>query len=387
MMHLLLLPIFATPLLQPPWPCNETFSVTQGNGGTTSHTGKEQYAWDFGLPVGTPIVAAAAGTISRVREDSEKGGCSSTYGNDGNYVVVDHGDGSTALYLHLMTDSVPLQVGDRVEAGDMIGRVGLTGYTCGAHLHFQIQDDCGSWYCQSKAATFDVVGTPEGGQVMTSLQCPSCDVSLDGSEQTVHEHDLSCAGRFPDDWKSHGAGWGEHALSMTVSDLVTDGTDDDAPAWRFSASNPNAYEVQVYLPIVEGLSSAVRYRVVHDDGTDDVEVNLDKIGDWQGLGVYSFARTDDPRVELVAEAEAIDNPGAIATMDALRLRPVEMRPDDAPYDTPADASDVGWGGIPNERGSDDVGGCACRLDERGSTPGGLGLLGVLFVFTRRRRRS
>ena len=382
-MMLLLLPIFATPLLQPPWPCNETFSVTQGNGGSTSHTGKEQYAWDFGLPVGTPVVAAAAGTISRMREDSEKGGCSSDYGNDGNYVVIDHGDGSTALYLHLMTDSVPREVGDRVEAGDMIGRVGMTGYTCGAHLHFQVQDNCSSWYCQSKEATFDVVGTPEEGQVMTQTQCPSCDVELDGSEQTVHEHDLSCAGRFPNDWNSHGEGWGEHALSASVSDL---GTADDPPAWRFGATSRDDYELQVYLPIVEGHTSAVRYRVVHDDGIDDVEVNLDKAGGWQELGVYAFANTDDPRVELVAEAGAIDNPGAVATMDALRLRPVQMRPDDAPYDTPADASDDGWGGLPGARGSDDVGGCACRLDERGSAPREwLALLGLALVATRRRR--
>jgi len=389
MIHWILLPIFATPLLQPPWPCGETFIVTQGNGGITSHTGKEQYAWDFGLPVGTPVVAAAAGTITRMREDSQEGGCSSSYGNDGNYVVIDHGDGTSALYLHLMTDSVPFAVGDRVESGEMIGRVGLTGFTCGAHLHLQIQDNCASWYCQSRAATFDVVGTPEEGQLMARYECPTCDVELDGEEQTVHEHDLSCAGRVPDHWDSHDVGEGEHALSVPVADLIPGDSEDDLPpAWRFSARNANPHELEVYLPIVEGHSPAVRYRVVHDDGIDDVEVNLAREAGWQGLGVYSFGRTEDPRVELVADADVVVDSAAIATMDALRLRPVHMPADDAPYDTPADASDDGWDGVSGARGTDDVGGCACRLQRRRAVPwGALGATFVFVVAARRRRRD
>ncbi|MDP7110816.1 MAG: M23 family metallopeptidase [Myxococcota bacterium] len=96
------------------------------------------------MGVGEEVWASAPGVVDRIRMDSTSGGCDAAYANDANYVVVDHGDGSAALYLHLDTNSSSLQQGDPVCAGDVVGRVGLTGWVCGAHLHFQIQDVCNS---------------------------------------------------------------------------------------------------------------------------------------------------------------------------------------------------------------------------------------------------
>nr|MCH9679899.1 M23 family metallopeptidase [Deltaproteobacteria bacterium] len=168
------------PSLQAPWPCNDSFVVSQSNGGAVSHQGVEQFAWDFDLDEGDPVLAAAGGTVIHLRTDSTVGGCDPSFGNDANYVVIDHGDGSAGLYLHMSPHSSPLAVGDTVETGDLIGRVGLTGWVCGDHLHFQVQQICGSWYCQSVSASFAGQGVPGLFEAVQSNNCPSCDADLDG---------------------------------------------------------------------------------------------------------------------------------------------------------------------------------------------------------------
>lgn len=87
-------------------------------------------AVDLGAPSGTPIYAAAAGTVIV----SKVGGYNGGYGN---YIVIDHGRGIQTLYSHLATDLVT--VGQRVEAGERIGTVGITGAATGYHLHFEVR--------------------------------------------------------------------------------------------------------------------------------------------------------------------------------------------------------------------------------------------------------
>lgn len=57
----------------------------------------------------------------------------------GNIVVVDHGDGLKSLYAHMGTISVG--VGDQIGPETVIGTVGLTGHTTGAHVHLEIHDN------------------------------------------------------------------------------------------------------------------------------------------------------------------------------------------------------------------------------------------------------
>jgi MYXO-CTERM domain-containing protein len=140
------------PVLEVPWPCGNSYPCTQGNGGQASHTGLAQYAWDFAMPSGSDIVAVHGGTVLMLEMDSQVGGCSDVYANDANYVLIDHRDGTAGLYLHVEGNSSSLRVGDAVAAGDVIARVGQTGWTCGPHLHFQVQEICGSWWCQSVPA-------------------------------------------------------------------------------------------------------------------------------------------------------------------------------------------------------------------------------------------
>lgn len=59
----------------------------------------------------------------------------------GNRVTVDHGDGLVTKYFHLANGSIPVKPGDSVTAGQRIGQMGSTGYSTGAHLHFQLEID------------------------------------------------------------------------------------------------------------------------------------------------------------------------------------------------------------------------------------------------------
>lgn len=80
---------------------------------------------DLGAPTGTPIGAAAAGTVTFA---GERGGY-------GNLVIVDHGNGTETRYAH--QDTLGVRAGQVVEAGEPLGTVGSTGQSTGPHLHFE----------------------------------------------------------------------------------------------------------------------------------------------------------------------------------------------------------------------------------------------------------
>jgi murein DD-endopeptidase MepM/ murein hydrolase activator NlpD len=92
------------------------------NGGpyTSYHSGV-----DFRAPVGTPVHAAAAGTVVLAEPMALWG----------NAIVIDHGWGVLTGYGHLST--IEVQVGQQVLRGEMIGKVGNTGLSTGAHLHWE----------------------------------------------------------------------------------------------------------------------------------------------------------------------------------------------------------------------------------------------------------
>jgi murein DD-endopeptidase MepM/ murein hydrolase activator NlpD len=81
--------------------------VTQGPGGGFSHsTVQSMHAYDFGLDVGTPLVAVDDGVIAHLRGDIRPGNpCYSGGGpacaNTVNYVVIAHSDGTDTAYLHI----------------------------------------------------------------------------------------------------------------------------------------------------------------------------------------------------------------------------------------------------------------------------------------------
>ncbi len=59
----------------------------------------------------------------------------------GNFVIIDHGNGVSSCYAHMQDGSMKVAVGDKVQQGQPIGKVGSTGYSTGPHLHFEIRID------------------------------------------------------------------------------------------------------------------------------------------------------------------------------------------------------------------------------------------------------
>jgi murein DD-endopeptidase MepM/ murein hydrolase activator NlpD len=59
-------------------------------------------------------------------------------GSAGNAVVIDHPDGTTTKYFHLMDNSIKVRVGQKIQPGQVIGNVGSTGRSTGPHLHFEV---------------------------------------------------------------------------------------------------------------------------------------------------------------------------------------------------------------------------------------------------------
>ncbi len=113
--------------------------VTQGHNGDFTHFGSNQYALDFDLDTGTPIHTARDGVVIEVKEDSSRGGLGAAYSQDGNYVLIAHDDGSFGNYVHLRLNGAEVEVGQRVEVGQLIGYSGATGRASGPHLHFDVR--------------------------------------------------------------------------------------------------------------------------------------------------------------------------------------------------------------------------------------------------------
>jgi len=113
--------------------------LSQGFGGAFTHYGENEYAVDFDMDVGTPVYAARSGVIAEVKEDSRVGGPSASYGDDANYILILHDDGSFGNYAHLMFNGAIVEPGMEVRAGDMIGYSGNTGRSSGPHLHFDVR--------------------------------------------------------------------------------------------------------------------------------------------------------------------------------------------------------------------------------------------------------
>ncbi len=85
---------------------------------------------DAAAPTGTPVLAAAGGTVVHVVEGL------TAYGT---LVVLDHGDRVATTYSHL--SAVDVGIGQTVGRGEQVGKVGSTGFATGPHLHFELRFD------------------------------------------------------------------------------------------------------------------------------------------------------------------------------------------------------------------------------------------------------
>lgn len=111
------------------WPCPSSHKITSDYGPRESPTAgasTNHKGIDIGAAYGADIVAADSGVV-----------IVSTYSNSaGNYIVIDHGNGICTVYMHASSRLV--SVGNTVTRGQVIAKVGSTGYSTGNHLHFGV---------------------------------------------------------------------------------------------------------------------------------------------------------------------------------------------------------------------------------------------------------
>jgi murein DD-endopeptidase MepM/ murein hydrolase activator NlpD len=109
------------------WPVSG--AITSGFG---PRWGRMHEGLDIAGGAGTPIAAAAAGTVI----------LAGSQGGYGNLVVVDHGGGLSTAYAHL--SSIAVSTGQSVGQGTVVGGMGTTGNSTGVHLHFEVRVNGGA---------------------------------------------------------------------------------------------------------------------------------------------------------------------------------------------------------------------------------------------------
>ena len=125
-----------------------TVVVTKGQWGwpATCSNISSPYGWRWGslhdgtdiagCGYGSSIFAAQAGTVITSRKKT--GGFAGGYGDNGEYIVIDHHNGFYTMYAHMCPGCRAVQEGQYVEKGQVIGGMGQTGWATGVHLHFAI---------------------------------------------------------------------------------------------------------------------------------------------------------------------------------------------------------------------------------------------------------
>ncbi len=176
------------------WPIGST-NATNGNvyGGNPSTTNVSSpygprtingiYSFHKGVDIAATcnqnvIIATKSGTVTKVNDTCPSYG---SYQNDcgggyGNYVMIDHGDGTSSVYAHMYSGSVTVNVGDTVQQGEKVGMMGSSGSSTGCHLHFEIRIN------DSQVDPLEYISADNPRPVVRNI---SIDAGSEGGQQAV----------------------------------------------------------------------------------------------------------------------------------------------------------------------------------------------------------
>jgi len=150
-----------------PYSTDKAYRILQTYGSRFSHRGREEFAIDFDMPIGTPVHAARSGVVARIVESNSKGCWEDGCGQYANFVVILHRDDTTGEYYHLDKGGVLVEVGDTVTRGQKIALSGNTGHTTMPHLHFAVYRAVSWGKTQSIAVRFQgadgIIDRPKRG--------------------------------------------------------------------------------------------------------------------------------------------------------------------------------------------------------------------------------
>lgn len=118
-----------------PIPGRSRSDITCGFYGYSGHGGADFARNSKGAAEGLPVVAAKAGVVTTSMAKKNSSGSYTSYGE---YIKINHQDGTSTLYAHMQPGSRLVEKGEYVSQGQQIGTVGRTGHVTGPHLHFEI---------------------------------------------------------------------------------------------------------------------------------------------------------------------------------------------------------------------------------------------------------
>ena len=152
------------------WP---TWTVGSGNWDDplNAHGGVQKFAIDFMAPANTDIHAARGGKVTFVVENESLNVTEYPpgYTGMGNYMFIEHQDGTYGVYFHMVQNGVLVNVGDRVHRGDHIAEVGNTGNSSDNHLHFESGKQC-PWQQCPNLPNYDTVDIRYDAKVGSQAQ-------------------------------------------------------------------------------------------------------------------------------------------------------------------------------------------------------------------------
>lgn len=151
-----------------PWPGGVTRLCCQSNRGVVSHRGWSEFAYDFAMPVGSPVCAARGGIVTHVEIEHDGRGLHSP----NNYIGIAHGDGTSGWYHHLRQDGAYVTLGQTVQQGDRIAASGNVGLSWLPHLHFHVTDQKGNMLRVTFADVDSDRGIPRALKRYTSGNAP-----------------------------------------------------------------------------------------------------------------------------------------------------------------------------------------------------------------------
>lgn len=122
------------------WNCGTLTYDVPGYNHSGTDIGIAPFPWNMMQDENVEVIAAAGGQIIQKGDGNFDMECTASNLN-WNYIVIQHSDGSYAMYGHMKNGSLTsLEVGDQINTGDYIGLVGSSGASTGPHLHFEILD-------------------------------------------------------------------------------------------------------------------------------------------------------------------------------------------------------------------------------------------------------
>lgn len=255
-----------------------------GDRGQQSYDGHD--GWDYVLPAGSPVLAAAAGRVVFA------GMLDTLCPTPAGLVVIDHGRGYRSLYLHLQR--IDVEEGQSLERGERVGTVGSTGCSSGPHLHFGVQflgrDTDPYGWCGSATMPVDPWSIHPAGVASRWLWADHPSPCPVPAEAVVVDDGDERFGQSPALWYEAPVGYGDHAFWAVAVEEAQEST--HRVVWRPEIPSTGRYFLYAFIPWYDTGrpdSSKARYRIRHAGGETTVTVDQAlSAGMWAPLGTFSF---------------------------------------------------------------------------------------------------